>query len=568
VWIDHVAVYRATPDVNDGDCVALGSDPSDGGLEFDHIQPCPAAANVDVGIDTAALADGAHDLQVQVTDAAGNTATVLDQETTTSNPTATPLPRRRGEVRARLTIRWSWNGLRTRVRSVRARGLPGSARLTVRCTGRGCARLPRRAAAGAQPGSCTIGRPPHDRDRDRLPPPRGARSTGPSETGIPVPGRARAHPSRRPAASVRRAQGMAALKVIVCGSGIAGIEGLLRLRRLAREHVELTLLSPADEFVYRPLAVLEPFTQASVRRYPLAGIAADTGASWIRDSLIRVNTSANRVIAGRGSALPYDALLLAIGAGESPPFAHAQTFTDRDAGAGFRAIVSEIERGEVATVAFVVPNWPVWSIPLYELALMTAQRTRAVRPLKAFGQAAGDVITRLLADAAIEFHTDAVAAVPEPGIVAFGGQRLHADRIVTLPRVDGPAVQGLPAGAGWFVPVDSHCIVPGTGGRVFAAGDATDFTVKHGGIGSQQADTAAAGIAHLAGVGHRPPPLSPVIRSMLLTGDRPLYLVARVVDGIGWSSEVYEEPPWATDAKVVAEELGPYLAGLAQRQAA
>jgi hypothetical protein len=400
VWIDHVAVYRATPDVNDGDCVALGSDPSDGGLEFDHIQPCPAAANVDVGIDTAALADGAHDLQVQVTDAAGNTATVLDQETTTSNPTATPLPRRRGEVRARLTIRWSWNGLRTRVRSVRARGLPGSARLTVRCTGRGCARLPRRAAAGAQPGSCTIGRPPHDRDRDRLPPPRGARSTGPSETGIPVPGRARAHPSRRPAASVRRAQGMAALKVIVCGSGIAGIEGLLRLRRLAREHVELTLLSPADEFVYRPLAVLEPFTQASVRRYPLAGIAADTGASWIRDSLIRVNTSANRVIAGRGSALPYDALLLAIGAGESPPFAHAQTFTDRDAGAGFRAIVSEIERGEVATVAFVVPNWPVWSIPLYELALMTAQRTRAagrtprlifitpeVRPLKAFGQA-------------------------------------------------------------------------------------------------------------------------------------------------------------------------------------
>jgi hypothetical protein len=55
---------------------------------------------------------------------------------------------------------------------------------------------------------------------------------------------------------------------------------------------------------------------------------------------------------------------------------------------------------------------------------------------------------------------------------------------------------------------------------------------------------------------------------MLLTGDRPLYLVARVVDGIGWSSEVYEEPPWATDAKVVAEELGPYLAGLAQRQAA
>ena len=34
---------------------------------------------------------------------------------------------------------------------------------------------------------------------------------------------------------------------------------------------------------------------------------------------------------------------------------------------------------------------------------------------------------------------------------------------------------------------------------VFAAGDATDFAVKHGGISAQQADTAAAGIGHLAG---------------------------------------------------------------------
>jgi hypothetical protein len=41
-----------------------------------------------------------------------------------------------------------------------------------------------------------------------------------------------------------------------------------------------------------------------------------------------------------------------------------------------------------------------------------------------------------------------------------------------------------------------------------------------------------------------------------------LYLVARVVDGLGWESEVYEHPPWPAEAKVVAKELGPYLAGL------
>jgi sulfide:quinone oxidoreductase len=105
-------------------------------------------------------------------------------------------------------------------------------------------------------------------------------------------------------------------------------------------------------------------------------------------------------------------------------------------------------------------------------------------------------------------------------------------------------------------------VVQGTGGRVFAAGDATDFPVKHGGIGAQQADTAAAGIAHLAGAVERPPPLKPAIRGMLLTGDRPLYFVAQVVSGLGWSSEVYDRPPWPAEHKVVAEELGPYLADL------
>ena len=96
-------------------------------------------------------------------------------------------------------------------------------------------------------------------------------------------------------------------------------------------------------------------------------------------------------------------------------------------------------------------------------------------------------------------------------------------------------------------------------GRVFAAGDATDFIVKHGGIGAQQADLAAAGIAHLAGVGERPPSLQPLIRGKLSTGNDPLYIAAHVTDGLGWRSEVYEQPPWPDDEKIVAEELRRYL---------
>ena len=369
------------------------------------------------------------------------------------------------------------------------------------------------------------------------------------------------------------------LNVLICGGGIAGIEGLLRLRRLAGDRVQLTLVSPQEEFVCRPLAVLEPFAFQSVRRYPLAPIASDTGARWIRDRLVRVDTDACIVHTGGGRELFYDALLLAVGARESAPYEHAHVFSDRDDGQSFRGIVQDIELGHVKSVAFVLPDWPAWPVPLYELALMTAARARSIsldaritfitpegRPLKAFGQAAGDAIVRLLGEAGIKLHTGVVARVPAPRLVTFGETRLEVDRIVTLPRITGPALPGLSAGTDWFVPVDERCVVEQTHGRVFAAGDATDFPVKHGGIGTQQADTAAAGIAHLAGCGQRPPPFDPVIRGMLLTGDRPLYVTARVtkrvIAGLGWHSEVYEQPPWPADEKVVAEELGPYLANL------
>lgn len=140
------------------------------------------------------------------------------------------------------------------------------------------------------------------------------------------------------------------------------------------------------------------------------------------------------------------------------------------------------------------------------------------RPLKAFGRAAGYALERLLSEARIELRTGMSASVPAAGIVSLGKTRVEAQRIVTLPRITGPALAGIPAGMRWFVPVDERCVVTNGGGRVFAAGDDTDFPVKHGGIAAQQADTAAEGIVHLAGLGDRPDPLRPVIRGMLLTG--------------------------------------------------
>ena len=277
-------------------------------------------------------------------------------------------------------------------------------------------------------------------------------------------------------------------EVVVCGGGIAGVEGLLRVRRLAGDRLRVTLVSLDRDLVYRPLAVRAPFAGSGVRRYPLERVAAHVGARWVRDRLSSVDHTSRTVQTEAGATLSYDALLLAIGAQESSPYQHADVFSDRGGEGTLRAIVKDIEMGELGSVAFVLPHEWVWPLPLYELALITAERARSMdrrpritfitaeaRPLQAFGQAAGEAIVRLLREAGIRLHTGAVAQVPAPRVVRFGATQLEAERIVTLPKLTGPAIRGLPAGTRWFVPINERCVVPATDGRVFAAATPPTF---------------------------------------------------------------------------------------------
>ena len=118
---------------------------------------------------------------------------------------------------------------------------------------------------------------------------------------------------------------------------------------------------------------------------------------------------------------------------------------------------------------------------------------------------------------------------------------------------------GAPGGsAGGFIPVDARGKVPGTE-RVYAAGDATDFAIKHGGIAAQQADVAAQAIAALAGVTDEPDPFHPVIQGILLTGGKPVYLSAHLTGGHGSSSHITDRPAWSPATKIAARYLAPYL---------
>lgn len=373
---------------------------------------------------------------------------------------------------------------------------------------------------------------------------------------------------------------MSELAVIICGTGIAGAEGALRLRRLAGDRCTITILDPGESFAYRPLAVREPFAMGHVRHYPIDRLADDIGARRIQDGVAAVDVEQRTVQTAAGLEMPYDALLLALGGRQRPPYEHAHVFTDRNAGETFHGIVQDIEGGYVSSIVLLEPEEPTWPLPLYELALLTAERARSMgmepqitlctpheRPLHGFGGTASDAVQALLEEAGITVHSGVRVRVLGPRHAVVDDElELRPERIVTLPAIVGPILAGVPSAAPYdFVPIDAHCAVRGAGGAAFAAGDGTDFPIKHGGVAAQQADTAAAGIAHLAGVGDPPAALRPVLRGMLLTGGKPLYLSAQPADATsGWQSQIHDVPPWPADEKIIAEELGPYLAGREQ----
>jgi len=123
-----------------------------------------------------------------------------------------------------------------------------------------------------------------------------------------------------------------------------------------------------------------------------------------------------------------------------------------------------------------------------------------------------------------------------------------------MPALTGTAVRGIPGGStGGFIPIDARSKVRGVQ-RIYAAGDATDFSVKHGGIAAQQADVAAQAIAALAGLATEPPPLHPIIFGMLLTDDKPRYITARISAGHGFSSQITDVPPSSAPAKIAADK--------------
>ncbi|MDQ6818518.1 MAG: FAD-dependent oxidoreductase [Actinomycetota bacterium] len=362
--------------------------------------------------------------------------------------------------------------------------------------------------------------------------------------------------------------------VLIVGGGVAALEAALALRELGGERIATTLIAPNPEFMYRPMTVREPFGYAPAKRYPLRTIVRDIGVELLADRFKWLDPERRVVHTEAGDQPSYDALLLALGARMHSRFKHAITLDDTRLDELLHGLIQDIEGGYVKRLAFIVPGRMGWPLPIYELALMTASRafdmnvelsitiaTPEDAPLAIFGRGVSDAVGQLLEENGIVTITSAHCEVHEPGRVAInpGSRELQVDRIVAMPELHGPSVPGVPGGSpGGFIPVDIHCKVPGIE-RVWAAGDATDFAIKHGGIAAQQADVAAQAIAALAGLAEGPQSFRPDIHGILLTGGKPLYLSAHITGGHGSSSQITEKPTWAPATKIAAKYLAPYL---------
>ena len=322
------------------------------------------------------------------------------------------------------------------------------------------------------------------------------------------------------------------LRVLIAGGGVAGLETLMALHALAPSGVELTLVAPDDEFVYKPLAADELFAVQRQRNIRLSSAAKAAGSAFVAAEVVSVDWRRDVVEASTGERIPYDALVLAIGAEAAPAVDHATTWDDRSDADVLGGLLRDAEDGYSRRVAVVIPPGPVWPLRGYELALLikldaagmsSDVEVTVVRPepspLASLERDVAEALAHELdragvaiapADRAEVVKDDPFAVIAHPS-----GERVQVDRVIALPSLRGRPIEGIPVDAGGFVEVDEHCRVRGVA-HVWAVGDCTDFPLKSGGFAAEQADVAAEHIAAAAGASVEAHPFAPALHRELV----------------------------------------------------
>jgi pyridine nucleotide-disulfide oxidoreductase len=227
------------------------------------------------------------------------------------------------------------------------------------------------------------------------------------------------------------------LRVLVAGGGVAGVEALLALRDLAGDRVELTLLTPEQDFIYRPMAVAAPFARGRARRHALDEVTRDLGVTLVQGRLCAVDAAQRAARTEDGDELSYDALLVGVGARSEPALSVPSTWTPESDADVFGGLLRDLEEGYSKQVAFIVPPGASWPLPAYELAMMTAWDARDMgrddvevtvytpeaAPLEMFGAGASAALREDLDEAGVRVQTGTYVTEEGRSLVLNPGHR-------------------------------------------------------------------------------------------------------------------------------------------------
>jgi sulfide:quinone oxidoreductase len=327
-------------------------------------------------------------------------------------------------------------------------------------------------------------------------------------------------------------------KVLIAGAGVAGLEAALALRDLAGDRVDVSLHDPSREFAYRPFGIGEPYGTTRAFRYDLRELSELCGASLHPGAIATVEPERRIAVTREGERLSYDRLVVATGTRMLWAVPGTATYWGVADEGQVGDLLADLRSGRLQRLVLTMPAGHSWVLPLYELALLAASSTEKSAggraqitvvtpegaPLEIFGDRAAEQTSALLSERRIEVIAGARPIAFEAGRLRIDpGEDVEADAVITLPRLEGRRIGGIPHDDDGFVAVDERGAVIGME-RTYAAGDVGSRSFKQGPFATQQADAVAEAIAAAVGAEVESQAPAPRMRAVLWTGHGPRYL--------------------------------------------
>ncbi len=332
---------------------------------------------------------------------------------------------------------------------------------------------------------------------------------------------------------------MSRARVVIVGGGFAGLRALYRLRSLG-DRVDITLVDPRSTSLARPSLPEVAFAAKPVEhaRFPLAHAVTRSGARFVQRGVDHVRVTEHQVVLDNDETLPYDFLLLALGARKAYDdvvgfSSHGYSLCDDEQAPRLAQALDDFTGGPIVIGAaksvwgtrVEVPHLaapcegPVAEIMFmldHELRRRGMRERSSIRvfsPGRIFFEDVGPTvhadIEPLVTQHGIEVSTGKVLDHLDDGSVTFeDGTTWESALSIVLPPYRGSDVVARSPRLGDerdFIPTDTtmrHL----DAASVYAAGDATSLSMpKLGHIAVLQADIAAAALRQdLTGEGDVP----------------------------------------------------------------